>query len=261
MLLTFGVVKVSAQYGCALPNSDCTEPWGPATGAYISGIYLPGKSEAPCNGIPIYVDLSVYYQRRCNEIRINSFAGFHPGGDVPPCYDAAADAAQYDIATAAIINRTINQLLATLFDDENKDNKGAVRCPSNSVSYSSSYASCFREVWTITWYTANPAGGPPIKHTHDIDLGKTNRFDANGNYTSYYHDAAYSYLIGQGVYPPSANITARYLPCNDYCCIKEFSYCYDENDVIVETFLNFHPASQTCPELDEQCYIKTCLNP
>ncbi|MFN8361631.1 MAG: hypothetical protein U0264_17115 [Candidatus Kapaibacterium sp.] len=259
MLFSFGTVKVSAQYGCELPNSGCTDPWSANTFGHVFGIFLPGKSAAPCNGIPIYADLWVTYQRRCNEIRIIEVAGFDPDGDPPPCYDAAADAAVFNIADAAIVNRAINGLLTSLFDADYKDKKGDVRCPYNAVSYSSSYASCFREEWTITWFTSNPAGGPPVQHTHVIDIAKTNRYDSLGNYTNYYQNQVTSYLLSQGVLPSSANVTARYLPCNDYCCIKKFSYCYDDNDEIVETFINFYPASQTCPEIDEQCYITTCI--
>ncbi|MBK9249397.1 MAG: hypothetical protein IPM69_15100 [Ignavibacteria bacterium] len=262
MLFSVGVEKVSAQYGCVLPESECTQGWSGNQFGHVFNIFLPGKSAAPCNGNPIYVDLTVTYQRRCNEIRIIEVSGFDPDGLPPPCYDAAADAAVFNIADAAIINRSINGLLRQIFDSEHPipppPDPNPFPCPSGSISYSASFASCFREVWTITWFTANPVGGPPIMHTHDIDIGKSNHYDANGNYTTYYQNQVNIYLISQGVLIPSAVVTSNYFPCNDYCCIKEFSYCYDENREVVETLLNFYPASQTCPELEEQCYITTC---
>lgn len=258
MLFSVGVINLYAQVGCQLPGSNCTEAWTEQPLATVHNVYLPSN-----NGLPCTIDVVVRYERRCNEIRIKWIDSYRTSdGNPPPCYDISIDAALFGVPEGGVINRAISGLLSQLFDSENKTNWVDLQCPNYTKTYSASYASCFSETWTITWFTANPAGGPPVLHTHDMEIQKTPRYEGSyglyTGYTTYFQGQVLAYLASQGVAPSAANVTAKYIPCQDYCCIIEYSFCYDGNMEVEQTLTHFYPSNRNCPELDEQCYIQTC---
>lgn len=183
----------------------------------------------------------------------------------PSCWDPSLDG----WSLGPMLNRATIELQKKLFAEEHPTPIPnppdpmpyyPYYCPDGYVTYTSSRASCFREVWTIVWYTYGLSGGGLIMHTHDVEIGKSNRYDEYGHYTNYYQNLVAEYISALGGSVLNTSVYANWFPCSDYCCIEVRKFCFDLNTwpEVTSTVLNYYPSNQNCPTNDEQCYIQTC---
>lgn len=229
MFLSIGIGNVSAQQGCALPNSPCGESWDLNLTEYVD-IILPGSP--PCT-----LNIFVKYDRRCNEFRYAD-QDWEWTTNPPPCYDPNENASQI----GPLIKQAFDNVIKKKFAAENPT-PANVRCPNSAITYSAAYNACYQSTWTIRWFTL--IGG---WQTHSINIGKSHDLQ-------YYFNQVNAYIALHSI--TNASITESWTPCADYCCIEEVAYCYNDQDEVERTVLNWWPSNYTCPD-DEYCYINPC---
>jgi len=222
---------------CAPENDPCTDEW--VTYSEYVTVMLPGLGSNP----PCPITVKIFYARHCNSIKILD-ADYQWTTNPPDCYDP--DFFGNDLASW-ILGGAINPLLTAIFTREHP-NMNSNKCPSQTVLYSTAFASCYKSTWTLDWTTPGIVFGTFVHHEYTINIGKSHPL-------SYYFALLNAYIASNGI--TNGSITEKWTECSTECCINEYSYCYDENNQIVRTLVAQHPSTDKCTT-DEYCFINPC---